>query len=300
MMKILLHVGVGNTIAPSRWNFVRDLFTDLARTLEALGHDCLLWVHPAANNVHPEKIFHKNIISEKVLPISYNPDWVFTWNGINDGDKQVIKMFGQNRMIYSELAFLDHYKSLYFDFSGVNSKSSNLFEKLMPYDDALYERLVATYKKERLYNKPFVFVPLQDENDTNITCYSPFKKMDDVLDYIETLYAKENIDILYKKHPISNCVIKPRNRFIEVTENVHYYLPYAEMVIGINSTVLIETLLYHNRIITTGLGLTSRPISSEIEARQYITHLYKKQMKWDDLKNVEFMEKSYLYQKMIK
>ena len=107
-MKVLFHVGVGNTDRPHRWGFVNRIFSDLARSLESLGHECLVWYHPSAKcNTQ----YHKSICSATVNPISFKPDWVFTWNGISPGDQKVSQMFGKNKMIYGELGFFDHYNT---------------------------------------------------------------------------------------------------------------------------------------------------------------------------------------------
>ena len=67
-----------------------------------------------------------------------------------------------------------------------------------------------------------------------------------------------NVDILYKPHPQFSPKIPKSERLIKVSGDVHSYIPYADKVIGINSTVLFETLLYHQRVITCGIGLPSR------------------------------------------
>lgn len=297
-MKILFHVGVGNKDRPQRWGFVNGLFSDLARSLEKLGHDCLLYVHPrAANN----KIYHKHIISGVVNSMDYNPDWVFTWNGNSEGDKQIINKYGNSKMIYGELGFFDHYKTCHFDFAGVNGNSRNLIESLSDdFNERQYKELINKYKKPRLFKDNYIFIPLQDERDTQIRLYSPFKKMNDLLGYVENLYSKSNIKILYKNHPQYKSKIGDRHNFIEVTENVHHYIPYADKVIGINSTVLFETLLYHGNLISIGLGISSRNFNSDLERKKYVLHLYNKQFYWPELSNVDKIKNSYFYKEMIR
>jgi len=304
-MRILFHVGVGNTDRPNRWGFVNGIFSDLARGFDKLGHECLLWQHSRANHKNTYKKYR--IESDVVKPDikKFNPDFVFTWNGSSDGDQKVIQLFGEKKMIYTELGFFDHYKTCHIDFSGVNSKSSNLIEPLGnhnlsdPTQMDTYLSLYEQYKKERIHKKPFVFIPLQDEKDTQVTQFSPFKKMDQILEYVNTLYNKVDIDIIYKKHPMSDCQLKKRPKFIEVTENVHHYIPYADMVIGNNSTVLLETYLYHNRVLHLGAGIASRRFLNDDERIKYIIHLYNKQFYWDKLKDVSFIEKSFFYKKML-
>ncbi|MDB2550621.1 hypothetical protein N9X24_02010, partial [Rickettsiales bacterium] len=73
---------------------------------------------------------------------------------------------------------------------------------------------------------------------------------------------------------------------------------YAKKVIGINSTVLFETLLYHKNIECFGYGLASRRIDSDTERKKYITHCYNKQFYFEDLKNPKIIENSYFYKRM--
>ena len=294
-MKILFHVGVGNTDRPHRWGFVNNNFSNLARSFERLGHECLVWYHPAATS---NQLYHNSISDSVVRPIAFKPDWVFTWNGISPGDQEVVKMFGKNKMIFGELGFFDHYSTLYFDFAGVNGRSENLTETLTPFSPDIYQLLLKKYHKLRIFKDPFIFIPLQDETDTQITHFSPFSKMQELIDKVSDMYSHSDIKILYKKHPKVDCNIVPRKNCIEVKENIHHYLPYAEEVIGINSTALLEALIYHNRVITLGKGITSRMLKND-EHKQYVTHLYAKQFAWTEMSNLEKVKNSYFYKKML-
>lgn len=299
-MKILFHVAVGNTDRPRRWNFVNGLFSDLATSLEALGNECLMYIHPeACSRATP---FKNSVISEKVGVLNFNPDCVFTWNGSSDGDIQIIEKYGKKKIIYGELGVYDHYSSVIFDFTGTNSKMEILttppINSVSKDIRVEFGKMAATHGLPRLFLDPYVFVVLQDELDTNITLYSPFKKMDDLLDYVETLYAKTDIKILFKKHPKAKTTVKSRDNFIEVFDDVHHYLPYASQVIGINSTALVETFLYHDRVLSVGLGLSSKRFSSLEERMNFMVSLKNQQFKWEDLKNKSVVENSYLYKKM--
>jgi hypothetical protein len=294
-MKILFHVGVGNLDRPHRWGFVNTNFSNLARTFEKLGHECLVYAHPSAKINQP---FYKTIQSSTVKPISFKPDWVFTWNGVSEGDQEIIKMFGRDKMIYGELGFFDHYRTLYFDFAGVNGQSENLVQNLSEFSPSIYKQILEKYHKLRTFSEPFIFVPLQDETDTQITKHSTFTKMQELIDYVCKMYIDLDIKILYKKHPKVDCKIIPGRNCIEVKDNIHHYLPYADAVIGINSTALLEALIYHNRVISLGPGISSRVLTGN-EHKQYITHLANKQFLWADLTNIDKIKNSYFYKKMI-
>jgi hypothetical protein len=298
-MKILFHVAVGNVDRPERWKGVNKIFSDLATTFELLKHECIIWCHKKSKL--KKQSYHNTIYSNKIeSKIKYikkfNPDFIFTWNGSSEGDRELVKIFGIEKIVFGELGFFDHYNTLYFSFSGTNANSKILYEKTNHYEEDVINKLVERYKKPRIIDRDYIFVPLQDENDTQITNYSPIKKMEDLLSLVEERW-KDDL-VLYKKHPHCKIPIKNRKNFVEVYDDVHHYIPYANKVIGINSTVLFETLLYHNNIISFGYGICSKRIESEIERKNFICHCYKKQIRFDDLSNINKIKDSYFYKEI--
>ena len=87
---------------------------------------------------------------------------------------------------------------------------------------------------------------------------------------------------------------------IKVSGDVHSYIPYADKVIGINSTVLFETLLYHQRLITCGIGLPSRRFLDDNERKKFIINCYDKQINQSDLDNVDIIKNSWLYKEILR
>ena len=299
-MKILFHVGCGNIDRPSRWWGVCVHFSNLARAFEALGHNCVLQVHPQAVS---DNIFHRFELSEVAKDSQCNPDVVFTWNGISPGDKATLALYPDAIKVYGELGFFDHYSTCYFDFSGTNCKSQNLIDRITAHDYSKNEfgDLIRKFSKPQLFEGRYVFVALQDELDTQITKYSPFKTMDEVMQYASdiTQCHGDDIKILYKQHPMapSNITVKD-SRFIEVKEDVHHYLEDAELVIGCNSSVLFETLLYHNRVLTLGLGLSSRLVDDE-SRKWYVHHCYRKQINQAHLGDPEYIKNTWFYNELM-
>ena len=298
-MNILFHCGVGNTDRPARWNAICSFFSDLARSLEALdNHNCLIYCHPAAVS---KDIYKQHIISSTVNKIEFVPDIIFTWNGISDGDQQMISLYGRDRFIFAELGFFDHYNTCYFDRSGTNYTSMSLVENLSSndIDYNLYEKIKSLYVKPRLFDNRYVFVPLQDESDTQITKLSPFKTMYELLDYVLCLYNFDSdIKILYKQHPRKPSRVPIHNKLVSVSEDVHHYLPYADSVIGINSTVLFETLLYHQRLLTVGIGVASRRFNSDAARVNFINTCHKRQLRLTDLSKPDVIKRSWLYKNL--
>lgn len=305
-MKIMIHCGAGNTDRPRRWTTINKIFTDLGGSLIALGHDVYMMIDPAANPPPPPacKIVRRvtDTIDKDWIQM-IDPDCCITWNGNSDGDRAFIDVVGKDKMIYGELGFFGHYdKNCYFDRCGVNTRHSIIGTSLECSDlmtaanSTICDMLQSQYKKSRKWKKPYIFVPLQDETDTQITQYSPFKTMDEFVHHVYDVFRHDDRDILYKAHPRAHTTITLKApRVYAVTEDVHHYIPYADQVFGLNSTVMVETLLYHSRIITYGCGIASRHFSNDGERQAFIGEMYRRQMKWDELKCPDTVKDSYLY-----
>lgn len=301
-MKILFHVGVGNHDRPERWWGVCVILSNLARSMEALGHECLVYCHPKAK---ADSIYHNYHLAEEVRyldKLSMQPDVVFTWNGSSEGDKEIIKQYGRTKCVFGELGFFDHYETVYFDFAGTNQRSQNIVDKMdVIVDHGKFLKLRERYTKPNARNDRYAFVVMQDEKDTNITMYSPFKKMNDLLQWTcDLLNEDTDIKILYKMHPKAPCEITVTDPRVEaVTGDVHEYLEDAQLVVGCNSTALFECLLYHNRIISAGIGLNSRPIYDDEDRIRYVLHCYDKQIHQTHLADPRHIEDTWLYEQLM-
>jgi hypothetical protein len=295
-LKILFHVGAGNLDRPNRWGTPGLLFSKLATVLEGLGHDCFFLCHPDA--VRPDT-FHKKIVSKTAMRVpNFNPDVVFTWNGISEGDRQMVLLYGREKFIFAELGFFNHYSTCYFDTSGTNYLSMNTVEPISTdgVDYSIVERLKAKFQKPRKLNEKYIFVPLQDETDTQIKYLSPFKRMSELLQYVIDLYTYDpDIKIVYKQHPMARSAVPRHPKLVEVADDVHHYIPYAEKVIGVNSNVLLETFLYHDNILALGLGMATRRFGSEKERQAFIVNCLNKQIPQDKLGSPKAIKDSWLY-----
>lgn len=299
-MKILLHSGVGNLDRPNRWKFVTTLFINLSKSLRELGHDTVLLVHPSA--IQPQ--MPQNTIITAIIPTLDNFDAVFTWNGNSEGDKELRFKLPDAHFIYGELGILNHYnETCYFDSNGINTTLSDLSKPILLTNentlDIEINNIIQSHKKPRLHNDPYIFVPLQDETDTQIVQYSPFKTMYSFVEYVINLLRYDTRKILIKQHPMHISQIPTSDKISLVTDDVHHYIPYADLIIGLNSTVLVETLYYHSRILSVGLGIASKKFTSEHERKQYMINITKKQMAWDDLKYSETVKNQIFYKDMI-
>lgn len=308
-MKILLHVGVGNHDRPSRWWGVCVILSNLSRSLVALGHECYMYCHPkaVAGTIWPDHMLSSEVSQMDLAAIDANfkPDVVITWNGASEGDAKIVAHYGRSKCVFGELGFFDHYDTVYFDFSGTNCKSMNLVEPLKWTVGACntWMKLKEKYAVRPYTSaKPYVFVAMQDESDTNITQWSPFQTMNDLLAWVcdVTTGLGRDLKILYKKHPKAPCNITIEDpRLEEVFGNVHAYMPDAEWVFGCNSTVLFECLLYHERVITAGLGLSSRPFKSDAQRHAYVVNCHNKQIHQTKLADPNHISKTWFYEQLV-
>lgn len=304
-MNILFHVGVGNHDRPNRWWGVCVIFSNLARSMEALGHNCLMYCHPAAK---AESIYKTHAIYDDIdvndltrIKRDFKPDCVFTWNGVSEGDQKIVNFFGRQNCVFGELGFFDHYETVYFDFSGTNCKSQNIIDNLeTEFDQRIFYRILKKYAVPQVRDDDYVFVVLQDEGDTNITQWSPFNNMNQLLQWTLDLTACWGCKVLYKKHPKAPCNITLKDpRLEEVTGNVHSYMRNSRLVVGCNSTALFECLLYHGRILTAGVGLTSRMLNGDRDRKRYVVHCYNKQIHQTKLADPNHIKQTWFYNKLL-
>jgi hypothetical protein len=309
-MKILIHCASGNTDRPGRWHGINPVFTNLGEALIDLGHDVSMMLHPAARNVCNDNTrIHLHVTN--TVDVNYikqfNPDLGITWNGASDGDRIFVNTVGKDKMMFGELGFFGHYdKTCYFDRCGVNTRFSMIGEEVSSLFaikdcDEIVDGLIAEYKKPALINEPFIFVPLQDETDTQITQFCPFKTMDEFMHYVYDIHRFDDRLIVYKQHPMAPSKITLSDpRVVAVTENVHHYIPYADTVFGLNSTVMVETLMYHDRLVTYGAGIASRHFVNDIQRKNFVALMATRQFKWSDLRNSDIVQNSHPFDKVLK
>jgi capsular polysaccharide export protein len=107
--------------------------------------------------------------------------------------------------------------------------------------------------------KQFVFIPFQDDRDTQVRLFSPWvASMRDLFALGERLAAETGRIIVFKEHPSS------REEYPDLHQRTHERLMFAngnatqelieacEFVITLNSTVGLESLLLGKRLLTLG------------------------------------------------
>ena len=193
---------------------------------------------------------------------------IVVWNGSlpqHEGNLKYAREMCCEHLLIAEVGWFGASKeqggatTLCFDRKGINAQSEIVGFRppriSVEMSDALRDWLRAHVKLAPA-RKAFTLVPLQLENDTNILCGSPrFRLMQDLIDFVEKTVEGR---LIFRKHPRDRTAqYTVRNRKSEVVEGGDLYTQIAEakQVIGINSTVLIESLLFGKKVAAFGHGL---------------------------------------------
>jgi capsular polysaccharide export protein len=234
------------------------IFRSLGIVFEANGINVQYYVKPN-DLIPPEKMITKGEFNEALKTC----DLLFVWNGSLSTEREILKYCREHGIPYycGELGWFPQSGTFYFDRKGVNCESTLIdwkyFEPITLKQQAFLDLGLSYYhdfsdKKGRTKETDFVFVPLQDESDSQIIVHSPrFKTMQALVDYVEKFIPGR---IIVKKHPRCKEVevkISPKNMLVE-TGTIHDFLPNAKYVVTINSTVGVEALAYHKPVITLG------------------------------------------------
>lgn len=193
-------------------------------------------------------------------------DIFIIWNGNLDYYKPIVNEIKKRnkKLLFTECGWFPQRKYYYLDSDGVNANSSIMKDKLDWIGEKHLYRLDEFRKQyvgNRFYNtkNEYVLVPLQIESDTNVTKFSPFKKMQDFIHHCEETFPKDKI--IFKSHPVlanipyrTRHTIVRKGNFMDLSQN-------AKLVYGINSTCLLESLLQNVPTISIGDGFISAHIN---------------------------------------
>lgn len=267
--KILFAIALGINDRPERWEAVTRFFVTLGNTLREAGVDCWYVCHTAAASPlvrirRDRKIMQENHEGFDAILERVQPDHIFIWNGASDGDV-ITRQFADRVSIpcrFGELGWFPQSKMLYFDTDGTNARSSirKIDLTKLAVDPRLDEWLIKWRGQLDLSppdRRDYIFVPLQDERDLNITLASPYSTM---FAFVEALAAKfPSEHFIVRPHPQFADVRLPKRKNIEIRLDgpLHGWLTHADAVIGINSTVLLESLALGMPTHSLGEGITT-------------------------------------------
>ena len=279
-MRILFTSGLGITAEQRirRWQMVSQLYAALGRSLRALGHQVYFCVHPEA--AHPDIPPAQTWIDAghdhfDHLLEAFAPDFVFCWNGSSPGDRVTATLAARRgaRMVFSEQGWFPQATTLYFDLAGTNARCGTRHQLHPPPEGERLERFEgarqayaeavgatpATPGRFAIappdLTKP-VFVPLQDERDLNIVQDSPFTTMDAFVGFLTRTWPDLRFVVRpHPKFPSPALGGYPNVTLDDPKKPMFRSLAECGMVIGINSTTLLEAALLGHTVVSFGESL---------------------------------------------
>ncbi len=201
---------------------------------------------------------------------TFLPEKIFIWNGGHDYQQDFINYCAniglKKSLFFAELAWFSQKEYFYFDPIGVNGASSISVSKPKPLNSVETRKICnwlegfnRQLRKLDTIEKT-VLVPLQLESDTSITEFSPFSTMLDFLNFLDGWLPTE-LTVYVRNHPLSanNEVLSQMpSRFLLSGDSTLYdAIEKAEYVVGINSTVLLESLALGKKVYAFGKGVFS-------------------------------------------
>lgn len=220
---------------------------------------------------------------------SIHPDRIIIWNGLAshhfDFIETINKFKWQHRLCHMEVAWLPQKDYVYCDRKGINGNSSIATQKLSPLTPQQETQLAKALQRLRNHQIPkkrkkTILVPLQLENDTSIIHFSPFKTMQDFVTVLEQ-WIPDDYTVTVRPHPKNILDALPeltrKNFQLNAEQDLYDALASSEIVIGINSTTLLEAMAFECTVLTLGKGVfsclngimanTTKKFSAQVENR---------------------------------
>lgn len=214
---------------------------------------------------------------------AYQPNRILVWNGLKRYQQRFLNLVRQllpgSEIHYLEAGWFPQAGTYYEDRDGVNAASSIARIKPKPLTpqefqgiESWKQKYRSSFGNYRISDQGYYFVPLQLESDTNITLFSPFKTMEEFLHWV-VANTDSSRTIIIRPHPLGDVSnsrlekISPRIK-INSTQSLQQLLAQAHAVIGINSTVLLESLIYNKPTFALGQGVFSSSEAIIIPSRE--------------------------------
>lgn len=274
MTRYLFTIGVGVTDRPQRWLGICPIYGGLARALVQMGHSVHFLVNPEAldatalDGLSYQTGGHDALHS---LMSTEAFDFGFIWGGRIAPDLVTREILEAQaiKTVFSELGWFPQKGTVYFDRNGTNSRITPEHPaKLGVLASWRFARMrrrfaLAQYGRPPLRSRPAlaasplrVFVPLQDETDTNITEDSPFRTMNELIGFLARTYPDDHFTV--RPHPRAEMPLIEEYRNVDLQDNSVNpveTLSGFDMVLGINSTLLSEAAFLGHRVAFCGNGL---------------------------------------------
>jgi hypothetical protein len=281
MNSYLFTLALGVHDRPERWGSVSGYYLSLAHSLERLGHRVVFALSPqirvrSAFAKHDCRTVADHAALDGLL-VAEGFTHAFIWGGRLDADRETRDRLEARgvRVVFSELGWFPQAGTVYFDPHGTNAEVSfngHPYAECLPAARKEFARRRREFYrrkaglgffaappqfniKEPDLSKP-ILVPLQDESDTNITLASPFKRMADFIDCLALNYP--NYRFVVRPHPSAPAANLPRHANVTYQESsVDVYRGMADfgLVVGINSTLLLESAMMNMPVVAFGQGI---------------------------------------------
>lgn len=339
-MPILFTLGLYQTRKPERWQSKHKVFSNLSRSLRALGIDSYFLCHPKSVKSRfigdRDRYFYEGGQDLTALVQEKGITHLVIWGGRTEADQRIRNEVGDRvQIIYGEYGWFPQSQHCYFSPNGTNADADLLNEGLREHqlDES---RFLATRRKllfsmlgwrgfisppdfftERKFDtRKKIFVPLQDESDTNIVLSSPVKSMASFVEALSEHYP--DYEFLVRPHPRASYESLPVRRNVEYqSPSVKPFREYQRYggVLGINSTMLLQFALLGLPVAGIGQGLaTGTNVYNELnwddltqdigelssnpeEAARVLDFMLRvKQIRVANLKAPKYVRRSYIYQ----
>jgi hypothetical protein len=266
---------------PERWAAKHSVFYDLANSLAKMGHEVYFYCNRASVKSRymdgkfiydfEDKVALRDVLTSRKISC------VVIWGGRTDADDKVRSECQDSvKLVYAEAGWFPQEGHCYFSPFGTNANARFNKEGLL--DHELNVRAFNRARRRVLFSsvglkflvapdfagikkfdtgKP-IFVPLQDEGDTNIILSSPVRTM---TDFISTLVMRyPDVKFVVRPHPRASYDRLPAHS--SVTYQSSDTSPFKEFnqyggVIGINSTMLLQYALLGLPVAGVGEGVAT-------------------------------------------
>lgn len=269
---------------PQRWSHVGKTYAYLATGLRKLGYSTAFYVHPNAVHRLIQDQPHKTSdqLSLHQFLVEEAPDFVFIWGGRIQADRRTVEIIRECnpkiRIVFSELGWFPQRDRVYFDPQGTNAEASFCSNASVEESTSIEKSQFLKMRRRilrrdlglRFYNSvpPFaieppdtrkpILVPLQDERDTNIIESSPFAKMRDFVGFLHETYP--HLKFLVRPHPrapVDDLPVLPNVEYQNSKASLFGCFNEIGMVLGINSTVLLQAAMHNKTVAAVGDGIAT-------------------------------------------
>lgn len=161
-----------------------------------------------------------------------------------------------NRMFFCERGWLPQKDMIYFDKKGLGGRSSLAQRDLSEVIPGVYYGKVITPMRSEYKHKNYILIPQQLEHDTSITLDSKYvKHFNSLIRFVAKTFPNELI--ITRPHPLQSSVeiTNLDNVITEFTHSTYELAAHAKAIIGVNSTVMIESLHHGKPMVFFGDGV---------------------------------------------